>query len=141
YISQQAQQLQASGMLKEPQVLQQVQQLTQLAQTNPAAARKALQVTEASLKGSKQQFEDAKTAADAAKAQTESDIGQQKLQIINQYKQNPQQLLSQVDAAAPANKYGSLNLRTKALVNQAMSVGDVEGAKKAIEDASQQVSG
>ena len=141
YIGKQVQQLQASGMLKEPQVMQQVQQITQLAQTNPTAARQQLQVTEASLKGSKQQFEDAKSAAETAEANTESEEGQQKLAIIRSYQQNPQQLLWQVDAVAPPDKYGALNLRTKAQVHLAMSTGDVDGAKEAIKQASEQVGG
>jgi hypothetical protein len=89
----------------------------------------------------KTEAQTAESNAKAAESNTQSQVGQQKLETIRNYKNNPQLLNSEVDAAAPPNKYGSLNVRTKALVNQAMSVGDVDAAKKAIEDASQQVSG
>lgn len=85
--------------------------------------------------------ETAKNAAQGQEAGTAAKVNQNKLDLINQYKQNPQALMSQVDAAAPANKYASLNMRTKQQVTLAMQQGDVEAAKAAIKQASEQVSG
>lgn len=130
----------ADGGVLDPQSAQHLAQGVQQA-TDPKALRAQIQVTANSALGAKAIADQKKTEAETAKSQSEADLGQNKLEIIRNYKNNPQLLNSQVDAAAPPDKYGSLNVRTKAMVNQAMSVGDVDAAKEAIKQASEQVGG
>lgn len=79
------------------------------------------------------QSETQKNTADAL-------LNQNKLDIIKSWKQNPQQVLSQVDSIVPPNgSNAALNARTKSQVQFAMGNGDVDGAKAAIKQAAEQV--
>ncbi|MGC2474937.1 MAG: hypothetical protein WA485_11425 [Candidatus Sulfotelmatobacter sp.] len=78
--------------------------------------------------------------AETAKNATDAALNQNKVDIINSWKQNPQQVLSQVDSIVPPNgPNAALNARTKSQVQFALGNGDVDGAKAAIKQAAEQV--
>lgn len=87
-----------------------------------------------------QAIADAKTQSEAAKNTTDTLLNQNKLDIINAWKQNPSQVLSQVDLIVPpGGQNAALNARTKSQVQFALGTGDVDGAKAAIKAAAEQV--
>jgi len=78
--------------------------------------------------------------AEAAKNSTDALLNQNKLDVISAWKQNPQQVLAQVDTIVPPRgQNAALNQRTKSQVQFALGNGDVEGAKAAIKQAAEQV--
>src|SRR5579862_3247560 len=86
-------------------------------------------------------IEAASKAAETQKNTNAALLDQNKLDIVQQYKANPQILAQQVNAAAPPAQYGDLNQRTMKAVQLAMSTGDVDSAKAAIKQASEEVGG
>lgn len=102
----------------------------------------------AAVQGHAQMIKDAQAASETDKntsqardAKANAVLAENKANIAANYQKDPSQLLAQVDAAAPSDKYPGLNMRTKSLVSAALKNGDVENATKAINEASQQVGG
>ena len=54
--------------------------------------------------------------------------------------QGPQMFDQQVDSVVPLDKYPELNQRTKVLAHNALQIGDLEGARKVIDKASDDIS-
>ncbi|HZW05400.1 MAG TPA: hypothetical protein VFF58_00700 [Candidatus Nitrosotalea sp.] len=78
--------------------------------------------------------------AETAKNSTEALLNQNKVDVINSWKSNPQQVLAQVDSIVPpTGPNAALNARTKSQVQFSLSNGDVDGAKAAIKQAAEQV--
>lgn len=133
------------GILDQPtgqQLLQGVQAIQ-----DPKALRAQIDVFAKSSMGAKAVADQAKTEAETAasnakagldKAQTF--LAQNKADIIDNYKKNPNALLAQVDAIAPPNgPNAALNARTKSQLHFALSNGDVDGAKEILQKAGEQV--
>jgi hypothetical protein len=117
------------------------------ATTDPTALRQQISnVAKVSL-GAKAVADQQKTAAEtnasnakAALDQAQTWLDTNKANVIKAYQQNPQQLLSQIDAIAPPNgPNAALNARTKSQVQFALGNGDVDGAKAALKQAAEQV--
>jgi hypothetical protein len=117
------------------------------ATTDPTALRQQISnVAKVSL-GAKAVADQQKTAAEtnasnakAALDQAQTWLDTNKANVIKAYQQNPQQLLSQIDAIAPPNgPNAALNARTKSQVQFALGNGDVDGAKAALKQAADQV--
>lgn len=129
----------AKAGIMDPQAAQQLMQGVQQVQ-DPKVLRDHIDVFAKSSMGAKAVAEQAKTAAETAKTNTEALLNQTKLDIINSWKQDPQKVLSQVDAIVPPDgPNATLNARTKSQVQFAMGNGDVDGAKAAIKMAADQV--
>lgn len=90
-----------------------------------------------SLKGSQQQHADAKEEAETR----DKNAAAQEKEIKNRLATNatPENFTAEVDRVAPGKDNAALNLRTKSMVQFALSRGDVEGATKAIAEAAAQV--
>lgn len=105
-----------------------------------APSNDQLGMIEANLAMHSQAIVDAKNAGEARKNAAEGLLAQNKADMIASYKKDPQSLLNQVDSVAPPQgPYGQLNARTKFGVQQALSMGDVDGAKEWIKQAAEQV--
>jgi hypothetical protein len=129
----------AKNGLMDPGTAQQA--LAQIQQTSdPKTLREQIDVFARGMMGAKATADQAKAQADAAKTTTETVLNQNKIDVINAWKQNPQQVLAQVDSIVPPNgDNAALNARTKSQVQFALGNGDVEGAKAAIKQAADQV--
>jgi hypothetical protein len=130
----------------DPQTAQQVLQTIQ-GTPDPQQLRQKIDIVAKTSLGAlnvaNQQKTVAETQASNAKAgldQAQTWLDTNKANVIKAYQQNPQQLLSQIDAIAPPNgPNAALNARTKSQVQFALGNGDVEGAKAALKQAADQV--
>ena len=93
----------AKAGLLPPQAAQQALQTIQ-STPDPNALRSAIDQVAKTSMGAKAVAEEAQAQAGAQETSAKAGLEQNKLQIIQQYKQNPQAMLAQVDAAAPADK-------------------------------------
>lgn len=132
----------------DPRGAQAAQQAMAQAGNDPKAMRAALDNFKKSYQLESVQFSRAKEQSEIQKNQAQAGLdnankllAQNKADVMAAYKANPQVLLSQVDAIAPANKYGSLNQRTKAGIHNALMTGDIDQAKDLLKQASEQVGG
>ena len=136
----------ADAGIMDPQAAQHLSQGVQQA-TDPKALRDQILVTANSALGAKAVADQQKTVAETNQANAKAGLDQaqtwletNKANIIKAYQQNPQQIMSQVDAIAPPNgPNAALNARTKSQVQFALGNGDVDGAKAAIKQAAEQV--
>lgn len=145
HLTDSAQQLQQQGHLSP----QEAQELIQHAQTmQPDQFRPWLDTYEKGLQGEKAQIAQAKEKAaadqDTAKARAENATAAHQ-EFVNGLTKNskPGDFDSQVDAILPpkGTQTGGQNVYTKAMVNGALSRGDLPGAQKIMDDAFQSVNG
>lgn len=90
-----------------------------------------------SLKGSQQQAEQAKSAADTREKNATAGLAEIKLKLANN--SDPTSYANYIDSVIPKSGNPGLNLRTKSAVQFSLSRGDVESAQKAINEGMQQV--
>lgn len=133
----QASQILSGGLVKDPQMTQRIQAM---AQGQIVPTDDDLTMMEAGLTDHNTQIDQRLKQAETQKNATEALLNQNKVDVINSWKQNPQQVLAQVDAIVPpSGPNAALNARTKSQVQFALGNGDVDGAKAAIKQAAEQV--
>jgi hypothetical protein len=133
----QAQQMLSAGLVKDPGLTQKVQAV---AQGQYVPSDDDISMIEAGLTDHNTQIEQQLKQSETAKNSTDALLNRNKLDIINSWKQNPQQVLAQVDSIVPPQgPNAALNARTKSQVQFALGNGDVDGAKAAIKQAAEQV--
>ncbi len=133
----QGSQILQSGIARTPQAQQMAQAL---ASGKWVPSDDDLEMFENGLTDHNTQIEQRLKQAETAKNSTEALLNQNKVDVINSWKQNPQQVLAQVDSIVPpTGPNASLNARTKSQVQFALGNGDVDGAKAAIRAAAEQV--
>ena len=145
WAAQQVQKFTQSGIM-DPQTAQQAQQVLQ-STPDPQALRTQIQSLAKVSMGATAVANQQKTVAETSQANAKAGLDQaqtwletNKANIIKAYQQNPQQILSQVDAIAPPNgPNAALNARTKSQVQFALVHGDVDGANAALSKAAEQV--
>jgi hypothetical protein len=126
----------------DPQSQQFKQKTMQLLQSgiSPADLRQQMDVQKKGLLGSKEQFVQAQTEAETRKTNAATALDQNKLDMVKQWKSDPQGVLDQVDQIVPATgPNASLNMRTKSQIMFSLRRGDVDGAKEALKAAGEQV--
>lgn len=134
--------LQATQGTIDPQTAQGIQQsVQQLTQLPPDQLKLHLPILEKSLQGNKAQLDAAEQAAKTSKDVAATAIDQNKLDMIQAAKANPQQFPALVDQVIPKGQYPAANIRTQALVRASLLRGDVDGAQKVITEAVGQVQG
>jgi hypothetical protein len=134
------------GGVLDPQTAQQSMQVIQ-STPDPAQLRQKIDILAKSSLGAMNVATQQKTVAETNQANAKAGLDQaqtwletNKANIIKAYQQNPQQIMSQVDAIAPpTGPNAALNARTKSQVQFALGNGDVDGAKAAIKQAAEQV--
>jgi hypothetical protein len=126
----------------DPQALQFKQQTMQILQSgiSPADLRQQMDVQKKSLQGSKEQFAQAQTQADTAKAANDAALSQSKLDLQKAWKSDPDSVFAQVDKIVPpTGPNAALNARTKNSVMFALRQGDVDAAKETLKAAAEQM--
>ena len=133
----QASQIISGNLVKDPQMMQHIQAI---AQGQVVPSDDDLTMMENGLTDHNTQIEQRLKQAETAKNATEAALNQNKVDVINAWKSNPQQVLAQVDSIVPPQgSNAALNQRTKSQVQFALGNGDVDGAKAAIKQAAEQV--
>jgi hypothetical protein len=116
------------------------QQIQAMAQGKYVPTDDELSMFEHGLTDHNTQIDQQLKQSETAKNTTDQLLNQNKLDIIKSWKNNPQQVLAQVDQIVPpGGANGALNARTKSQVQFALGNGDVDGAKAAIKAAAEQV--
>ena len=94
---------------------------------------------EASIAMGSQLAKEAQERSETAKNTAQALLDKNKLDVINSWKSNPQQVLAVDAVVPPRGPNAALNERTKSQVWFALSQGDVDSAKAAIKAAGEQV--
>lgn len=99
---------------------------------------------EAKLAMGSQLVKEAQEKSETAKNDAETFLKQNEADVIKAWKANPQQVVAHVDTIVPTpqgqkDPNYALNLRTKSQVQFALAQGDVDGAKAAMKQASEQM--